>query len=77
MPQYDKATQARIETQFQRMLHTDREESAQFFRLYQVVTWGLFPRRPHVERKRATADFFRRLADYAERIAREAEGEGL
>lgn len=77
MAQYTSATQTRIETTFSNMLRMDRNQDERycFVRLYGLVTWGLFPRRDHVARKRATAEFFHRLADYADEQARQAGAE--
>lgn len=72
MAQYDSATQTRIETSFTHMLRCDRDEPQRFSRLYQLVTWGLFARQgDHMERKQATAAFFRRLAEYADERSQE------
>jgi hypothetical protein len=54
------------------MLRTDREELYRIDRLYQVVTWGLFTSVDHLRRKQRTAEFFRHLADYADKKASEA-----
>lgn len=67
MAQYTNATQTRIETSFSNLLRGDQEEEHRFVRLYSVVTWTLFPRTDHIARKRATAEFFRRLAAYADK----------
>jgi hypothetical protein len=72
MAGYSSATQTRIESMFGNMLRTDREESSRIVRLYQVVTWAIFPRVDHRARKQATAAFFRRLADYADEQVRRA-----
>lgn len=72
MAQYSNATQTRIETSFMNLLRCDREESHRIFRLYQLVTWGLFPSVDMMARKQRTAEFFHRLADYADEQTRKA-----